>query len=213
METDKLFEKLYPIVRKYWIPIILGVLGLIFLGYGLIGLVTSKSSSDVVLQKPSDQIGSNNNDNTPKIIVDIEGAVISPGVYELPKDARMKDLIVKSGGLSASADRNWFAKNMNLASKLTDGSKIYILAVGEKADSASINTSVMGVGALQTSQNGLININTGSSTELDSLPGVGPVTSAKIIQNRPYQEVADLLSKKVVGSKVFSQIKDKISVY
>lgn len=213
METDKLFEKLYPIVRKYWIPIILGVLGLIFLGYGLIGLVASKSSSDVVLQKPSDQIGSNNNDNTPKIIVDIEGAVISPGVYELPKDARMKDLIVKSGGLSASADRNWFAKNMNLASKLTDGSKIYILAVGEKVDSASINTSVMGVGALQTSQNGLININTGSSTELDSLPSVGPVTSAKIIQNRPYQEVADLLSKKVVGNKVFSQIKDKISVY
>ena len=139
--------------------------------------------------------------------------MISPGVYELPKDARMKDLIVKSGGLAASADRNWFAKNMNLASKLTDGSKIYILAVGEKVDSASINASVMGLGTSQTSQNGLININTGSSTELDTLPGVGPVTSSKIIQNRPYQEVADLLSKKVVSNKVFSQIKDKVSVY
>ena len=213
METDKLIEQLSPIFRKYWIPIVLGVLGLIFLGYGLIGLVASKSSRDVVLQKPSDQIGRKNNNNTPKIVVDIEGAVISPGVYELSKDARLKDLIVKSGGLSASADRNWFAKNMNLASKLTDGSKIYIPLVGEKAEAASINSSVMGAGALQASQNGLININTGSSTELDSLPGVGPVTSSKIIQNRPYQTVEDLLSKKVVSSKVFSQIKDKISAY
>lgn len=213
METDKLFEKLYPILRKYWLPIILGVLGLIFLVYGLIGLMASKSSSDVVLQKPSEQIGNNNNDNTHKIIVDIEGAVISPGVYELSKDARMKDLIVKSGGLSASADRIWFAKNMNLASKLADGSKIYIPAIGERVDSASMNTGVMGVSASQDSQNGLVNINTGTSSELDSLPGIGPVTASKIIQNRPYQAVDELLSKKVVGSKVFSQIKDKVSAY
>lgn len=213
METDKLFDKLSPILRKYWIPIILGVLGLICLGYGLIGLMASKSSSDVALQKPSDQIGGNNSNNEPKVVVDIEGAIISPGVYELSKDSRMKDLIVKSGGLSAGADRNWFAKNMNLASKLTDGSKIYIPSIGEKVDTASINSSVMGAGTSQASQNGFISINTGTSSELDSLPGVGPVTASKIIQNRPYQTVEDLLSKKVVSSKVFSQIKDKISAY
>lgn len=213
METDKLFEKLSPIFRKYWIPIILGALGLIFLGYGLIGLLVSKSSSEAVLQKPSDQVDANNNDNQSKIVVDIEGAVISPGVYELSKDARVKDLIVKSGGLSASADRNWFAKNMNLASKLTDGAKIYIPLVGEKVDAASINSQVAGVNSSQTSQNRLININTGTNSELDSLPGVGLVTASKIIQNRPYQTIEDLLNKKVVSSKVFSQIKDKVSVY
>lgn len=213
METDKLFEKLSPVFKKYWISIILGVLGLIFLGYGLIGLATSKSSDDVVLQKPSGQIDSDHNDNMPMIIVDIEGAVISPGVYELPKDARMKDLIIKSGGLSAGADRNWFAKNMNLASKLADGSKIYVPSIGERKDSASIDSSVMGAGASQVSQDGLININTSTSTELDTLSGVGPVTASKIIKNRPYQEVSDLLSKKVVSSKVYSQIKDKISAY
>ena len=209
METDKLFEKLSPIFRKYWIPIILGILGLIFLGYGLIGLMASKSSDEFVLDK-----NFNNKDiKFPKeeaIVVDIEGAIISPGVYNLPKDARVKDLLVKAGGLSQTADRIWFAKNINLASKLSDGGKIY---VPSQSEVKSGSPSVEGVSTGITSNSGLININTASSSQLDSLSGVGPVTAAKIIQNRPYQTINDLTSKKIIGSKVFSQIKDKISTY
>ena len=63
----------------------------------------------------------------------------------------MKDLIVKSGGLSGNTDRDCFAKNMNLASKLTDRSKIYIQAVGKKVNMASINSSVIGISTSQTS--------------------------------------------------------------
>ena len=213
METDRIVENLTPILKKYWVPIILGIIGLMFLVYGLIGLTTSGSSGDVALQKPSSQAEATGNSSGSKIVVDIEGAVISPGVYELPKGSRLKDLIVKSGGLSGTADRSWFAKTMNLASKLTDGVKIYIPSVGEKIDASAANSSVMGVSTSQSSADGLININTGSSTELDTLPGIGPVTAAKIIQNRPYQTVAELLSKKAVSSKVFSQVKDKVAAY
>ncbi len=206
METELLIERWYPIVRRFWFPIILGLAGLIFLGYGLIGLIASKASNDIVVEKTSNG-SSSDNSSTESIIVDIEGAVVSPGVYTLPRDARIKDLIIKAGGLSEYADREYFAKNINLASKLVDGGKLYIPAKGEASSS---NSSPVGSGGTASS---LININNASEKELDSLSGVGPVTASKIIQNRPYQAVEDLLSKKVVNSKVFEDIKDKISVY
>ena len=59
----------------------------------------------------------------------------------------------------------------------------------------------------------LVDINTGSQSQLEALPGIGPVTASKIIAGRPYNSVDELLSKKIVGSKVFNQIKDKITVY
>lgn len=206
METEKLAEKLSPILRTYWLSIIFGFLGLILLGYGLIGLTGSKSSDDFVLDKSS-QTNSSSPDIGNKIVIDIEGAVVAAGVYELGSNSRMKDLLVKAGGLSKEADREWIAKNLNLASKLTDGGKIYIPFEGEQG---MITTSVAGA---STQSTGLININSASQSQLDSLPGVGPVTSNKIIQNRPYSTVDDLLKKKVVGNKVFSQIKDKISAF
>lgn len=208
METDKILEKISPIFRTYWIPIIFGVLGLIFLGYGLIGLFPSKSSDEIELQKPSEELLESALPEN-KIFVDVEGAVVSPGVYELDKNSRLKDLIIKSGGLSEEADRTWIAKSVNLASKLTDGSKVYIPRVGEKTP----GTAVMGTSTGISQAGGLININSASEKELDTLPGVGPVTANKIIQGRPYQSVDELLSKKAVGSKVFSQIKDKVSAF
>lgn len=207
METQVLVEKLLPIVRKYWPPIVLGLLGLIFLVYGLIGLMASKSSDkEIVLEKAST---TSPNEKSNGIFVDVEGAVISPGVYELPQDSRIKDLIIKAGGLSESADRTWFSKNINLASKLSDGGKLYIPLQGEESSVVQVS----GGGAVMGASTGLININSASENQLDSLPGVGPATASKIINNRPYQAIEELVSKKAVTSKVFENIKDKISTY
>ena len=96
-----------------------------------------------------------------------------------------------------------------MATKLADGAKIFIPSVGEAVNGGSaLNSSSEGiiVGAL-------ININTSSQSQLESLPGIGPVTAQKIIAGRPYGSIEELLSKKIVGSKVFGQIKDKIAVY
>lgn len=208
METQQLVEKLSPVVKKYWLPIILGVLGLIFLGYGLIGLSASQTSDkDIVLEKA---VGSEISNESKGIFIDIEGAVISPGVYELPQDSRIKDLIIKAGGLSESADRAWFSKNVNLASKLSDGGKLYIPSEGEQSNNSQVSQAGGNVMGTSTS---LININSASESQLDSLSGVGPATATKIINNRPYQGIEELLSKKAVTSKVFENIKDKISTY
>jgi competence protein ComEA len=139
--------------------------------------------------------------------VDIEGAVISPGVYRLPADSIIKDALVSAGGLSSQADRDFVAKNINLAAKLSDGAKIYIPKIGEATSSDS---QIPGV---DTQALATININTASSDDLDSLPGVGPATVTKIVNGRPYSNINELLDKKIVSSKVFGEIKDKISVY
>ncbi|PIZ98145.1 MAG: transporter, partial [Candidatus Levybacteria bacterium CG_4_10_14_0_2_um_filter_35_8] len=75
---------------------------------------------------------------------------------------------------------------------------------GESVQAAVSNSGIAG-------NTGAINVNSASAQELDSLPGIGPVTAEKIISGRSYTSINDLLEKKVVSEKVFNQIKDKIT--
>lgn len=197
MEIEQVKAQLLPILKKHYIPLGLGFLGLIFLGYGLISLLGSRQSAseNVVFE------GGGNNEGSisqKSISVDVEGAVVKAGVYKLAADARIQEALIAAGGLASTADRNWVSKSLNLAARLTDGAKIYIPETGESVP--AVNNTL-----------GLININSASEQELDTLPGIGPVTAQKIIGARPYNSINELLDKKIVGSKVFSQIKDKIS--
>ena len=111
---------------------------------------------------------------------------------------------------------HYVTKNLNLAIKVTDGTKIYIPKIGEtETESITPLRSAMQNfgGQAGIMSNAQININTSSELELDSLPGIGPVTVQKIINSRPYSSIDELLSKKIVGSKVFEEIREKISVY
>lgn len=208
MDSKEIFAKYFPHLKKHWLPLSLGALGMMFFVYGLIGLfLSNKSASESIVfeanseEKTSDEIKS--------IFVDIEGAVVKPGLYKLPQGSRIQDSLVAAGGLSASADRDFVSKNINLAIKLSDGAKIYIPNISEAVSSSSVLS-----GGLQTGGGGdLVNINSSSQVQLEALRGIGPVTAQKIISARPYGSVQELLNKKIVGNKVFSQIKDKISVY
>lgn len=196
-------------MQKLWsfrAPLIFLFLGLIFLLAASLSFYQEKTSGQsVVISNPSL--------NSPKALtpqtfkVDISGAVEKPGVYGLKSDSRIQDALISAGGLSADADRDFVSKNLNLAQKLSDGAKIYIPKIGE---SASWRTSSPNS---PTAPNSLINLNSSSQQDLESLPGIGPASSQKIISNRPYQSIDDLLSKKIVGKSVFEKIKDKITVY
>lgn len=146
------------------------------------------------------------------IKIDISGAVEKPGVYEMQKDDRIEDAIIKAGGFKKDADAEYVSKMLNLAQKLVDGTKIYIPFQEEKPDAlkmvqkTSENTS-------QYNNSTLTNINSASISELEKLSGVGLVTAQKIIDSRPYGSIEELLIKKTVGKSVFEKIKDKISVY
>lgn len=192
------------LLKKYWLPLALFSVGMIFFIYGLISFFGLASKSQTVTFK-SDSTTVSSPKFQDLIQVDIEGAVVMPGVYKLSSGAIVQDVLVSSGGLSVDADRNYVSKNINLAAKLYDGAKIYIPKTGDNA------TVVQSSGA--TGQQVLINVNTASVDALDALPGVGVATATKIIDNRPYAKPNDLLDKKVVSAKVFDQIKDRISVY
>ncbi|MDO8620888.1 MAG: ComEA family DNA-binding protein [Candidatus Levybacteria bacterium] len=210
MDFHEILKKYLPFLKQYWIPLSLGFFGLIFFAYGLISLMDKPNpeASGLIFESANSDASSGVKSNEAKIMVDIEGGVIKPGVYSLATSARAQDALIAASGLSNDADRNWVEKNLNLASKLVDGQKIYVPKLGENKTSLSAGSQDV------VSNSSGININSASLQALaDSLPGVGPATAQKIISGRPYSAIEELLSKKIVTEKVFGQIKDKIMVF
>ncbi|HHW36867.1 MAG TPA: hypothetical protein GXX18_06445 [Bacillales bacterium] len=139
------------------------------------------------------------------LFVDLKGAVVKPGVYQLEDGKRVLDVIQLAGGFQADADQ----KKINLAARLSDEMVIYIPAIGEVlVDGSGLPTTEM--------DDGKININTATSGELESLPGIGVAKAAGIIsfreQNGPFKEIEDIVNVSGIGSKSFEKLKDKIKV-
>ena len=198
---------------KYRYPLLIFIVGLTLTACGLFfsksGLLSSPTKVEVLQATTSGQISG-------EITVEIAGEVLSPGVYKLPRESRVDDLLVAAGGFSADADRGWTDKYLNRAAKLTDGQKVYIPPANQQIDESSAKSS----GGYKTvssdfssDRNNLVNINTASSAELDSLPGIGPVYAQNIIEHRPYSTSEELVSKVAIKQSLYDKIKDKISVY
>lgn len=149
-----------------------------------------------------------------EVYVDVDGAVVSPGVYRLKDGARVAQAIDAAGGLTPEAD----VAGLNRASKVADGQKIYVPKVGEQqavaADGGADDGAVLASGANDVA--GLVNINTASSAELQTLSGIGPSMAQSIIDERskngPFASVDDLMRVSGIGEKKLAKIKDYICV-
>jgi len=143
------------------------------------------------------------------IVVHITGAVPRPGVYALPEGARVQDIISAAGGFLAEADK----ENINLARILEDGEMLDIPYA--EGFSPVIPTPIQDI-ILPGSDSDLININTASSFELESLPGIGPTTAGKIItyrdENGPFVSIEDIINVSGIGPGTYERIKDLITV-
>ena len=185
-------------VIKEWIEThrweVLGVLvGVILIGSGMFWWrsgMGETSQPEVVLSATS----------SAKLRVDVAGEVNRPGVYEFEPGSRVEEALVMAGGVADNADKDYIDKYLNRAAKLADGQKLYIPA-----------KSVQNNRNLPAGRQ--VNINSASSGELEGLPGIGPVTAGKIIAGRPYQNISELVEKKIVGQKLFDQIKELVSVW
>jgi competence protein ComEA len=182
------------------------LLGLIFLGGGLLGLKIFQYNESPKVEILGEEAEETIVRST-TVKVEIAGAVVKPGVYELPDGSRINDLLTLAGGLAAKANREWVSQSINLAQKLIDGTKVYIPEVG------SIQPKEVSQPSGEAKKGEKVNLNTASLTELDRLWGVGAVTAQKIIDGRPWGRPEELLEKKVIKKNVWESIKDQVSVY
>lgn len=121
----------------------------------------------------------------PDITVSVAGEVLEPGVYTLPWGARVGDLVEAAGGFSASAETSLVAP----ADPLTAGEAVFV------------------PGRRSPDGGSLVSLNSASEAELDTLPGVGPTTAARIVAGRPYGRLDDLLRVRGVGPKTLERLR------
>ena len=137
------------------------------------------------------------------LMVDVAGAVINPGVYSLPLNARVFEAIKAAGGLKKGADTS----DINQARILRDGEQIYIYPT---------TTSAGGVSRPAVRKNGPIMINRATVKDFESLDGIGPVLASRIVSyrktNGPFAAVEDLLKVPGIGQSKFAQFKEKLRV-
>jgi competence protein ComEA len=142
------------------------------------------------------------------LVVQVSGAVLRPGVYSLPTGSRVEDAIRAAGGYSTEVDPRAAETKLNLAAKLQDAQLVVVPRRGDAAPGSS-------GAATTTTPGGPLNLNTATADQLDTLPGIGPATAAKIIASReelPFAAVDDLATRKLVTASALAKFRDKVTV-
>lgn len=170
-------------------------------------------------------------ENDKFIYIDVTGAVKKPSVVKILDGSRVFEAIELAGGITSDGE----SKFLNLAAKLTDGTQVYVPTKQEVSEQETANTKGIGnhaetsyIGSSSnptsssynnkdnTSNSGLVNINTADSTELQKLTGVGPSTAEKIISYRnnfgKFEKIEDLKNVSGIGDKTFEKLRDKICI-
>lgn len=138
------------------------------------------------------------------IYVDIKGEVKHPGVYKLIAGSRIFQVISMAGGTNLEADIG----ALNLSEVLRDQDVVYVPNIAEEF------IPIQEV--IEQQENGIININTASLMQLETLSGIGPSTAQAIIdyreENGPFESIEDIMDVPGIGEATFNDIKDSITI-
>ena len=173
--------------------------------------------------------------------VSVQGAVQRPGLYWLPQEARIQELLDAAGGTAEDAD----LADINLSARLIDATTLIVprhamrsaeggvlrargreavenpapytmsgqgLAVAVPAPTAAPSVPTSGGKVAPASVDSKININTATQAELESLPGIGPAYAGRIVAQRPFGTVEDLTHVPGIGDKRMAAIRDLVTV-
>jgi len=158
-----------------------------------------------------------------ELVVQAAGAVGRPGVYRLPADGRVDDLVREAGGLTPDAD----ADRVNLAAPVADGERVWVPRQGESeppdvvagtGGGASAGAGTPGTGSIDEtpSEGEVVDLNTATAADLDTLPGVGPATAEAILAYRDEQgtfsAVDELLEVRGIGDAKLEAIRPLVRV-
>ena len=184
------------------------------------GLTLSKRTqpAPIYIEPPQPTIAPEPTATPGPIQVYVNGQVAAPAVYELPPNSRVGDAIEAAGGWTDEAN----TAVINLAQPLLDGMQVYVPSETEAA--AMVPPVVNEPGSFSrsgpaldvTNTGGLVNINTASLEELDTLPGIGPSTAQKILDYRDeygrFNTIEELMNVSGIGEAKFGSVKDLITV-
>ena len=208
------------IFERYQKAIITGGGVIIFIIAGLLTMLFTDSGNLPSETKPHSQ-SQPAEVQTPQpsktLYVYITGEIREPGVYKLSDDARIFQLVEMAGGFTSKAD----TESLNLAETLADGVHVHIGAKlqeqqeeapripGMPASRASVQSGI------QPRSQGLININSATASELESLPGIGPAIAQRIIEYRNthgnFSRPEDLINVRGIGQSKLAQVLPKIT--
>lgn len=200
-------------MKKSWLLILSGVLiGL--LAAGLILLIAQPRQGIPITLLPAPTATATGlpvPTRTPEpILVQIGGAVHSPGVYSLNAESRLESLIIAAGDLTSDADLD----RINVAHKLQDGEYYYLPAVGEEIPETAANAP--GYVISDTGFSYPLNLNTATQEELESLPGIGPSKAVDILayreQNGPFTTLEELANVSGIGDATVESLQDYLFV-
>lgn len=146
-----------------------------------------------------------------RVTVHVAGAVATPGVFDLASNARVIDAVEAAGGGAPDADLN----RLNLAAKVADGQRVLVQRVGEAAPAGAAPSGGGGV-AGSTDASALVNLNSATPAELETLPGIGPTLAQAILAERErrggFRSVNELRDVRGIGEKRFADLKNKVTV-
>lgn len=166
---------------------------------------------NAALDDPVDAINAVEDAEPEQICVHIGGCVLNPGICYLRQGSRIADAVEAAGGMSEDAA----VDAINLAKILNDGEQVIVQS---KSDLMQQQTEVPAIDSAAKSQtgSGKININTASSSELQTISGIGQSKAEKIIEYReksgPFKSVEDLTNISGIGEKTLESIKEYICV-
>ena len=141
------------------------------------------------------------------ITVYVCGAVVQEGVYELPTGSRISDALLMAGGY----DENALHGYVNLAERLEDGERIYFPDYQELEE-----LGIVPISTTESSESGLVNINTADAEMLKTLPGIGDAKAADIIAYREehgaFSSIEDIKNVSGIGESIYNRISSGITV-
>ena len=143
-----------------------------------------------------------------QLLVHVTGAVRKPGIVSLPGGSRVLDAVASAGGLTEDAD----PATINLARPVADGEQLVVLRVGEAPPPAAAAGGAAGGGVV----GGMVNLNTATQADLETLPRIGPALAQRILDwrqaNGRFSAATDLLKVSGIGQKLFDGLRDRVAV-
>ncbi len=183
--------------------VVLAAIGLVG-GYGVAMRARPKATT-IALASPSPKVA-----DVKLIYIHVGGAVRNAGLYRLPIGGRVDDAVRAAGGATDQADLD----ALNLAAKVKDGDKVLVPKRG--ATTTGGGPSAPAGPAAPGGAAGLVNLNSATIDDLETLPGIGPALAQRIMAFRTehggFRRVEDLLEVPGIGPKKFEELKDHVTV-